>query len=131
MKQIVEYFKKCPAMSGRTLREDYFAPESGSAAIMPDGGEKVLKQYTSGDMLGQYKFKLLLRENFVGKAGNFFDQLSEWIAGGSQNLPELGANKTTQYIEVTEGPALIKTEVGAGVYEMKFRLVYYRKGVTE
>ena len=128
MKQIVEFFKKCPEMVAVTLREDYLAPGPGSAAIVADGGEQVLRLYTSGDILGQYNFKLLVRENFTGGAEKLFTGLSDWLEQGKEKLPEMSGNKTAEYIEVAEGPSLIKTEVGAGIYEMKFRLVYYRKG---
>ena len=130
MKKILQFFKQCPAFSAISLREDFLAPEAGSAAIVPDGGDEILRRYTSGDVLGQFNIKLLLREGFTGEAGQFFEMLSDWIEEGGTPLPELGGNKTAQYVEVVEGPKLIKTEVGAGIYEMKFRLVYYRKGVT-
>ena len=129
MKEILLFFKQCPAFSSVALREDFLAPKPGSAAIVPDGGEMVLKQYTSGDMLGQYNIKLLLRESYTGEAGKLFEIISEWIDEGQADLPVLNGNKTAQYAQVVEGPRLIKTEVGAGIYEMKFRLVYYRKGV--
>ncbi len=127
MKEMVDFLKKCPAFSGIALREDFLSPVSGSAAIVPDGGKQIVKRYTSGDMLGQYNFKLLVRENFTGQAGSIFREFSEWVAKG--NLPCLGGDKIAQYIDITEGPALIKTEVGAGIYDMKFTLVYYEKGV--
>ena len=128
MKKIVDFLKGCPAFSDVNLGEDFLSPKSGSVAVVPDGGAQVVKRYMSGDMLGQYNFKLLLRENLTGQADKIFSEFSEWINGG--NLPDLDGDKTAQYIEITEGPALIKTEVGAGIYDMKFRLVYYRKGET-
>lgn len=126
MKEIVDFFKSCPALSGKCVREDYLGPEPGSLAIAPDGGEQILKQYTSGDMLGQLLFKILIRENFTGAAGVVFENISEWLIN-CKTLPKL-KNKQAQYIEIAEGPDLVKTDVNAGVYEMKLRLVYYRKG---
>lgn len=127
MKEIIDFLKECPAFSGVELREDFLSARSGSAAIVPDGGKQLLRRYTSGDLLGQYNFKLLVRENFTGQANRVFGMFSEWIDKG--NLPDLSGDKTAQYIEITEGPALIKTETGAGIYDMKFTLVYYEKGV--
>ena len=127
MNVMVEFLKKCPAFSDVTLGEDFLSPKSGRVAVVPDGGAQVVKRYTSGDMLGQYNFKLLLRENFTGQADRMFSGFTDWINEG--NLPLLEGDKTAQYIEITEGPALIKTEVGAGIYDMKFSLVYYGKGV--
>ena len=127
MKEMMEFLKKCPAFSGMELREDFLSARSGSAAVVPDGGKQLLRRYTSGDLLRQYNFKLLLRENFTGQADRVFREFTEWIDKG--NLPVLSGDKTAQYIEITEGPALIKTETGAGIYDMKFTLVYYEKGV--
>lgn len=128
MKEIIEFFKQFPCLVGCRIREDFLAPEEGSIAIAHDGGEQTLKVYTSGDMLGQICFKLLYRGFFTGEAGKIFDEISCKIAESKVELPVLSGGRTVQYIEITEGPAMIKTEVGAGVYEMKFRLVYYRKG---
>lgn len=127
MKKMVDFLKRCPAFSDVSLGEDFLSPKSGSAAVVPDGGAQLVKRYTSGDMLEQYNFKLLLRENFTGQANKIFRGFSDWISNG--NLPDLDGDKIAQYIEITEGPALIKTEVGAGIYDIKFTLVYYRKGV--
>lgn len=129
MKQMVEFLKNCPALSGHIIREDLLAPAAGSISVVPDGGEQTLKLYTSGDMLGQYNFIILLRENFTGEAGVLSYKLSDWISSEKYELPVLDKNKIAQYVEVAEGPELIKTEVGAGVFQMKLRLVYYRKGV--
>ena len=84
--------------------------------------------YASGDSLEQICFKLMLREAFTGQAGRLFGELRQWLAEGKEKLPEIPGKGRVQYIEIADGPALIKTEVGAGIYEMKFRLVYYRKG---
>ena len=129
MKEMIEFLKSCPAFSDVSMGEDFLSPCSGSIALVPDGGVQVAKRYTSGDVLGQYNFKLLLRENFTGQASKIFAGFSDWISDG--NLPALDGDKTAQYIEITEGPALIKTEVGAGIYDMKFTLVYYSKGVRK
>lgn len=128
MKAIINYLKKCPVLSDLKVREDYLGPESGSVAIAPDGGEQTVKVYASGDMLGQISFKILVRENFIGSASELLLKIADWISC-SPELPDMIGNKTSQYVEVTEGPILVKTDVGAGIYEMKLRLVYYRKGV--
>lgn len=127
MKVITEYFKNCPALLGKTLREDYLTPESGSVAIVPDGGEQIVKQYASGDILGQIAFKILVREYFTGAASALLDSISAWVKS-QDSMPILGGGRDAQYFEVTEGPVLVKTEVSAGVYEMKLRLIYYSKG---
>ena len=109
------------------MREDYLGPESGNVAIAPDGGEQKLKVYASGDMQGQICFKIMVRENFTGNASKIFEGISDWLAE-QENLPILGGGKESQYLEISEGPALVKTDVNAGIFEMKLRLVYYRKG---
>lgn len=129
MKEIISYLKKCPYLSDKKLYEDYLAPESGSIAILPDGGERTLKVYTSGDMLGQISFKILMRSFFTGEATDLFNRISEWICEETAELPELYGDKVAQYFEISEEPLLIKTEVNAGIYEMKLKLIYYRKGV--
>lgn len=126
MKAIINFFRTCPALSGKTVREDYLGPESGSVALAPDGGEHILKIYTSGDLLGQICFKMLIRDNFTGAANTLFENVSQWLISVS-SLPEL-SNGQAQYIEILERPVLVKTDVNAGIYEMKLRLVYYRKG---
>ena len=126
MKEIINFFKGCPALSGKTVREDYLGPEAGSVAIAPDGGEHIVKRYTSGDMLGQICFKMLIRENFTGAANKLYEDVLKWLDSLKQ-LPEI-KNGQAQYIEIVERPVLVKTDVNAGIYEMKLRLVYYRKG---
>ncbi len=128
MKAIIEYFKKCPALSGCSVRQDFLGPESGNIAIAPDGGDHTEKVYASGDMLGGISFKIMVRENFTGKANGLLDAVSDWIDEEAEELPTLGGGKLAQYIEVVEGPVLVKTDVNAGIYEMKLRLIYYRKG---
>ena len=129
MKEIINFFKQCPCIADKKLREDYLGPESGSIAIIPDGGEQILKTYASGDMLGQICVKILMRSFFTGEANKIFNEISDWITEGTTSLPKLFGDKVAQYFEITEAPLLIKTEVNAGIYEMKLKLVYYRKGV--
>lgn len=126
MKEILQFFKKCPAFDKVNLREDFLSPLTGSSAIVPDGGEGILKRYTTGDILGQYNYKIMLREAYIGQASEFFLKLTEWLGKGY--LPDMEGEKTAQYIEITGMPELIKSEVGAGIYHMKIRLVYYAKG---
>ncbi len=126
MREIVNFFRTCPALSGKMVREDYLGPESGSVAIAPDGGESVLKAYTSGDMLGQICFKILVRDNYTGAANELFKEITHWLTN-VKSLPELSKG-LAQYIDVLEQPVLVKTDVSAGIYEMKLRLVYYREG---
>ena len=126
MKEIINFFRTCPAFSGKKVREDYLGPESGSVAIAPDGGESILKTYTSGDMLGQICFKILVRDNYTGAANALFEDISHWLIS-VKSLPELSKGHA-QYIDVLEEPVLVKTDVNAGIYEMKLRLVYYREG---
>ncbi|MFA7636777.1 MAG: hypothetical protein WCX81_03335 [Monoglobales bacterium] len=127
MKAITEYFKNCPALSGKSLRKDYLGPQSGSVAVVPDGGEQTVKKYASGDMLGQIALKLLVRENFTGAASALIDDILLWVENCG-SLPILSGGREAQYFEVAEGPVLVKTEAGAGVYEVKIRLIYYKKG---
>lgn len=129
MKEIIKFLKQCPCLADRKLNEDYLGPESGSIAIVPDGGEQTLKVYTSGDMLGQICVKILMRSFFTGEANRLFNEIADWISEESTKLPELCGDKVAQYFEITEAPLLIKTEVNAGIYEMKLKLIYYRKGV--
>ena len=130
MKEITEFFKQCPCFNGKKVREDFLSSETGSVAITHDGGERTVKKYASGDCLEQLCFKLMLRETFGGEAGRLFKALELWLTEGKQELPEMGDGYAPQYMEITEGPALVKTEVGAGIYEMKLKMVYYRKGVN-
>ena len=127
MKAIVEYFKNCPQLSGQSVREDYLDAASGSVAIVPDGGEQIIKKYASGDYLGQISFKIMVRENFTGKVSQLLESISNWIEN-QVVMPMLDLDRQAQYMEVSEGTRLVKTEAGAGIYEMKLRLVYYRKG---
>lgn len=129
MKEITEFLKKCPCFAGKNVREDLLTPQPGSVAIAPDGGSRIVKKYASGDSLEQICFKMMMRENFGGEAGKLLETLEKWLADGSEKLPDEVDGIYPQFIEITEGPTLVKTEVGAGVYEMKLRLVYYRKGV--
>lgn len=129
MKQIVNFLKQCPCLADKKVCEDFLAAESGSIAVVPDGGDRILKKYTSGDLLGQISVKILMRSFFTGEANRIFEQIIDWIGDESTNLPELCGDKVAQYFEIAEAPLLIKTEVNAGVYEMKLKLIYYRKGV--
>lgn len=129
MKEIIGFFKKCPCLADKKISENYLGPKSGSIAIVPDGGEHTLKVYTSGDMLGQISVKILMRSFFTGEANNIFEQIVDWVSEDSVKLPNLCGDKVAQYFEITQGPLLVKTEANAGIYEMKLKLIYYRKGV--
>lgn len=129
MKEIIEFLKQCPCLADRKVNEDYLGPESGSIAVSYDGGEEILKVYTSGDVLGQISLKILMRSFFTGEANRIFYEISDWINSDLANLPELCGDKVAQYFEIAEAPLLVKTEVNAGIYEMKLKLIYYRKGV--
>lgn len=131
MREIIEYFKKCPCLFNYDIKEDYLGSSSTSICIAHNGGEVLIKSYASGDMLKQINFKLMLREFFTGQAGELFDGISSWIEHNDTPLPILSEDRTCEYIEVTKGPSLVKTEVSGGVYEMSFRLVYYLKGVKD
>lgn len=129
MKKIIDYLKGYRPLSGRVISEDYLGPKSGSISLSRDGGEKILKSYTSGDMLCQENYKILIRHSFTGEATELLKGLCDYISEEAAELPTLSEDKTPQYFEVTDCPSLVKTETGGGIYQMKFRLVYYRKGV--
>ncbi len=128
MTEIINFFKKCPVLMEKDIFEDALPPQTGCLSILLDGGEEIVKTYSTGDMLGQISFKLLIREFSDGRLAKLIAELLSWLSGPLATLPNVLKDTVSQYIEVTDCGSLVKSEINSAVYEMKFRLVYYRKG---
>ncbi len=128
MTEIINFFKKCPVLMEKEIFEDALPPKTGCLSILPDGGEEIVKTYSTGDMLGQISFKLLIREFSDGRASKLMGEVLNWLSGPLPTLPNVLEGTVSQYIEVTDCGSLVKSEINSAVYEMKLRLVYYRKG---
>ncbi len=55
--QVCEYIKEllcgCSALDGEVIATGFFDEKLGGAAVLPDGGEKILRRYTDGGCLAE------------------------------------------------------------------------------
>ena len=85
LKQIKEYFKKCPLLEGSKINVNYLAEKALSYSIEAEPGERTIKNYVDGGELRQKVFLFASREEFdYDPKGNediakFYEELSAWI----------------------------------------------------
>lgn len=137
IKELHEFFEKCPLLSGGEMNVDYLGSESGSYTIEPVPCEPVLKKYHTGGERRQYTFRIALRQNYRGSPAEnmqneeLCEKLADWVEECAEKgvLPELSDGKTAQEISVITGGYMNDESSGYARYQIGFRLVYTKISV--
>lgn len=132
IKELHEFFTRCPLLEGAELDVDYLGADGGSFTIETVPCEPVIKRYYTGGSLRQYCFLLALRRPYsMSPAENIenemlCEKLAAWAEECGENaaLPELGGGKTAQRLEVTSGGYMFDEAANHARYQIGFRLTY-------
>ncbi len=132
IKELYEFFAKCPLLSNGEINVDYLGSENGSYTIETLPCEPVLKKYLTGGERCQYSFQIALRQNYRGSPAEnmqneeLCERLADWVEECAEKgvLPELSDGKTAQDLSVTTGGYMYDESSGYARYQIGFRLVY-------
>lgn len=132
LKQIKEYFKKCPLLEGSKINVNYLAEKALSYSIEAEPGERTIKNYVDGGELRQKVFLFASREEFdYDPKGNediakFYEELSAWIDENNKKriLPKLDKKYEPFEIKISSGEYLMSEDGKTARFQMQLKLIY-------
>lgn len=125
-----------PGFRGGRIAVDFLAPEAASYSVDATPIQSVVKQYMDGSSIRQFAFVFAARAPWgadtrqqIENAG-FFEDLAAWLEQKSKarELPDLGAGRRSQKLEVTASGYLFAPETELARYQMQCKLTYYQQG---
>ena len=128
------YFSACPVVPDGAVRNSFLSENAPDYAVFSEGKEEVIKKYASGDGLYQFVFSFRARLFYSKKDTEtrensiFFFHLSNWV-NDQRNIGNMPAVEGVeiQRIEPLDSGKIKNASVSDCVYEMKFRVVYYKR----
>lgn len=125
----------CPLFDGAKISVDFLGDNPVGYALYAAGAAPVIKEYTDGDSLRQFVFHIDIREEY-GKSSvknmdknKFCETLADWMDDKTMDgiLPEIGADKKAQAIEVLSSGHLKSTNASDCIYTARCRILYYQR----
>lgn len=128
------YFSACPVVPYGAVRNSFLSENAPDFAVFSEGKEDVITKYASGDGLYQFVFSFRARLLYNKKDEEtkensiLFFHLSNWVNEQNNigNMPEIEGVEV-QKIEPLDSGKIKNASVSDCVYEMKFRVVYYKR----
>lgn len=132
---IRKYFESCPHFEDSHINADFLGEVPKSFGIYAENFSPVLKNYASGDTLSQFVFSIRMRAPYSRKISdnekisNLFYDIHNWVTeqAKSKNFPAISDDISVQDIEVITSGHLKNTNAADCVYEMKCRIIYYKR----
>lgn len=132
LKQIKEYFKKCPLLEGSKINVNYLAEKALSYSIEAEPGERTIKNYVDGGELRQKVFLFASREEFdydpkVNEdIAKFYDELSAWIDENNKKriLPKLDKGCEPFEVKISSSEYLTSEDGKTARFQMQLKLIY-------
>jgi len=132
---IRKFLLNCPYLEGGRINADFLSENPPAYAVYAENGEKNVKVYTDGSSLEQFIFSFRMRAEYSKqisqneKISLLFENISDWITEEAQkgNFPDIGQDKEIQNLEVVSSGHIKNTNAADCVYEMKCRILYYRR----
>ncbi|MBR2500548.1 MAG: hypothetical protein IKB60_05670 [Clostridia bacterium] len=130
-----KYFESCPYFEDARINADFLSEAPKSFGIYAEHFAPVLKTYASGDTLSQFVFSIRMRASYGRKISEnekiskLFYDIKSWIdtQKRAENFPIVSDDISVQDIEVLTGGHLKNTNAADCVYEMKCRIIYYKR----
>lgn len=133
--RICEYVREllysCAALDGEVVAVGFFDEKLGAAAVLPDGGERVLRNYADGGCLACESVRIVFAHD--GGTGEKAENASyekaqivcDWLNARSntQKLPEYGLYTVS---EVCCENAVVSGNVGVRKTELKSTVKYIK-----
>ncbi|MBE7048680.1 MAG: hypothetical protein E7393_04850 [Ruminococcaceae bacterium] len=124
---IVEFFKACSAL--QVVSADFLPDSADVVSIQAVGCDPIVHQYTGGDSIRQFTFKIVYRDIGSILGQGYAEELFQAVCDYMQtSLPKLAYGKTPQRFEVLKTVSVAERDYSSTQYEMACRLLYYQKG---
>lgn len=132
IKELHEFFSKCPLLGGAQLDVDHLSQNCESFTIEAIPCEPVIKRYYTGGSLRQYCFVIAIRRPYsMTPGGNIkneqlCEELADWAedCSAKAELPKLPDGLTSQRLEVTSGGYMFDETHNNARYQIGLRLTY-------
>ncbi len=126
------WLETCPAFDGEGLYVD-FMPDTGvHFALDSAPTQPVVKRYTDGSSVRQFRFDLRLQDAYDGEVlqaianSGLFEQVADWMDAQTRarRLPALPAGKTAQSVTALTTGYLYQPHENFGRWMIQCRMTY-------
>ncbi|MBE7012199.1 MAG: hypothetical protein E7415_05950 [Ruminococcaceae bacterium] len=125
---ITDFFKLCPALSGKKLNQNFLAPSVSSCSLLAVSDNPVYKTYTDGGVIYQSFFRLVLREPFDPRFNfsSFYSSFLSWVesVNSPSSLPYLGEKYSPVSLSVVKSGEITASSSSFSEYEILCRFLY-------
>ncbi len=130
-----KFLENCPCFASKHINADFLSENPESFSVYSENADPLLKKYADGRKLMQFVFSIRMRASYSKKIAEnekisrLFDDISDWIytQAKSENFPYIQDNILVCDMEVLSQGHLKNTNAADCTYEMKCRILYYKR----
>jgi hypothetical protein len=125
---LTEFFKLCPALTGKTINQNYLAPSPDACSLTAVAENPVYKSYTDGGAIYQSVIRLVLRAPFNPSFNfsSFYSSFSHWVesVNSPSALPSLGDRFSPVSLSILQSGEVKSSSPSFSEYEIVCRFLY-------
>ena len=125
---LTEFFKLCPALSGKTINQNFLSPSPDACSLTAVAENPVYKSYTDGGAIYQSVIKLVLRAPFNPSFNfsSFYSSFSNWVesVNSPSALPSLGDRFSPVSLSILQSGEVKSSSPSFSEYEIVCRFLY-------
>lgn len=125
---LTDFFKRCPALAGRKLNQNYLAPSPDACSLTAVSENPVYKLYTDGGAIYQSIIRLVLRAPFDPSFNfsSFYSSFSDWVesVNSPSALPSLGDKFSPVALSILKSGEVKNSSPSFSEYEIVCRFLY-------
>ena len=125
---LTEFFKLCPALSGKTINQNFLSPSPDACSLTAVAENPVYKSYTDGGAIYQSVIKLVLRAPFNPSFNfsSFYSSFSNWVesVNSPSALPSLGDRFSPVSLSLLQSGEVKSSSPSFSEYEIVCRFLY-------
>ena len=125
---LTEFFKLCPALSGKTINQNFLSPSPDACSLTAVAENPVYKSYTDGGAIYQSVIKLVLRAPFNPSFNfsSFYSSFYNWVesVNSPSALPCLGDKFSPVSLSILQSGEVKSSSPSFSEYEIVCRFLY-------
>lgn len=125
---LTEFFKLCPALTGKTINQNYLAPSPDACSLTAVAENPVYRTYIDGGAVYQSIIRLVLREPFNPSFNfsSFYSSFSDWVesVNSPSTLPCLGDKFSPVSLSILQSGEIKSSSPSFSEYEIVCRFLY-------
>ena len=125
---LTEFFKLCPALSGKSINQNFLSPSPDACSLTAVAENPVYKSYTDGGAIYQSVIKLVLRAPFNPSFNfsSFYSSFSNWVesVNSPSALPSLGDRFSPVSLSILQSGEVKSSSPSFSEYEIVCRFLY-------